>query len=109
MVFALNSIPGAPNLRGEIKEPLPKVRQQLIAQIEPQLRARQNQFSEINGQRWQQGILLWVKHGLMAAFSALGFAAIGRWAPNQPTLLRGYQKRREAAKLYARAKAKKFR
>jgi hypothetical protein len=110
MLFALQSIPGAPqNLGGELKDPLPKVRQQLIAQIEPQLKARQNQLNAINGQRWQKGILRWVKDGLMAAFSALGFAAIGRWAPTQPTLLGGYQKRREAAKFYPRAKAKKSR
>jgi hypothetical protein len=105
MLFALRSIPGAPsNLSGELSDPLSKVRQQLIAQIEPQLKARQNQLKDVNRQRWKQGILRWVKDGFIAAFSAFGFAAIGRMGPLKPTLLGGFQQRRQTAKLYADAK-----
>jgi len=104
LIFALQSIPGVPpSLDGQLKDPLPKVRQQLITQIEPQIKARQTQLAQINGERWQQGILRWVKEGLIAAFSALGFAAVGRLSPTKPTLLNGIQKRRASAKLYAEA------
>ena len=88
MLRALASIPGTPsNLSGTFKAPLPQVRRQLLNQIEPQLNARQTQFNALQGERWQQGILRWIKDALVALFSAIGLAAIGRSADDRPTLL----------------------
>jgi hypothetical protein len=109
MLFALGSLPGSPanvqtsQLRGSVDE----ARAQMIAQIEPQIKARRLQLQVLNAQRWKQGILAWLRQGFLAIFAAVGFAAIGRLGPTKPTLLVGLQNRRETAKLYAQAKAKK--
>ncbi len=91
LMYALSVIPGVPpNISGQLKEPLPKVRQGLIEQIEPQLKARQNQLEALNGERWQQSILGWIKEGLNAALCALAFGAIGRLGPGRPVLVSGF-------------------
>jgi hypothetical protein len=88
LLRALAKIPGSPaNLGGTLKEPVPQVRAQLILQLEPQVKARQNQLDALQGSLWQEGLLRWFKDGLVALFSAIGFAAIGRSAADRPTLL----------------------
>ena len=63
------------------------MRQQLIRQIEPQVNANLTQLTALQNQRWQQGLLRWFKDALVALFSAIGLAAIGRLAAERPTLL----------------------
>lgn len=88
LLGVIRSIPGAQNTgTGQFVDPLPKVKEQLITQIAPQIKARQQQLDDQVKELWQQGILRWIKQGLFASFSFLGFAAIGRPGPGQPTLL----------------------
>jgi hypothetical protein len=88
LIGALASLPGTPaNLGGSFKEPLAQVRDQLLNEIEPQLKAKQAQLTALQNQRWQQGLLRWFKDALVALFSAIGLAAIGRTAAERPTLL----------------------
>ena len=88
LLQALDSIPGsASNLGGSLKDPLPQVREQLIRQIEPQVNARVTQLVALQSSRWQEGFLRWFKDGLVALFSGLSFAAIGRFAVDRSSLL----------------------
>ena len=88
LLQALASIPGSPsNLSGSLKDPLHQVREQLIRQIEPQVSARQTQLGALQSSRLQEGFLRWFKDAVVAFFSAIGFAAIGRFAEDRPTLL----------------------
>lgn len=59
----------------------------MLNEIEPQLTAKQAQLTALQSQRWQQGLLRWFKDALVALFSAIGLAAIGRTAAERPTLL----------------------
>ena len=59
----------------------------MLNEIEPQLKAKQAQLTALQNQRWQQGLLRWFKDALVALFSAIGLAAIGRTAAERPTLL----------------------
>ncbi len=88
LIGALASIPGTPsNLGGTLQAPISQVRNQLLSQIEPQVNARQAQLKALQDERWQQGLLRWFKDALVALFSAIGFAALGRAAADRPTLL----------------------
>lgn len=87
LLQALAAIPGRPsNLGGALKEPLPQVREQLVRQIEPQVNARLTQLQAVQGSRWQEGFLRWFKDALVALFSAIGCAAIGRFSDGRRTL-----------------------
>jgi hypothetical protein len=85
---AISSIPGAPVITpGSLTVPLPQARQMLIQQIEPQLRLRSNQLKEEAERRWKGAMPRLFKDALVAIFSALSFAAIGRNTPDGPALL----------------------
>lgn len=104
LLYAISTIPGAPpNLSGTTKDPLPVVRQNLINEIEPQVKARQNELKDLNNKRWQLNIVLWVKGGLNAAFCALAFGAIGRLGPTQETLASGLLMPSESQRHWRRA------
>ena len=88
LMGAIQMIPGAPpNIGGTFQEPVPKVRQRLISQIEPQVRQQQEQLSQLSAEIRSNGLIALVKDGLVALLSALAFAAIGRSRPYLPTLL----------------------
>jgi hypothetical protein len=85
---AIASIPGAPVITpGSLTVPLPQARQMLIQQIEPQLRLRSNQLKAESATRWREAMPRMFKDAVVAIFSALSFAAIGRNTPDGPTLL----------------------
>ena len=91
LLGALSSLPGAPpNLGGSLREPLAVVRQRLIAEIEPQLRARETRINELGGRLWQEGLLRWIKDAAVALFSAYGFFAIGQGRPHPNRLFEAY-------------------
>lgn len=88
LLQALASIPGSPsNLGGSLKASLPQVREQLVRQIEPQVNARLTQLEALQSSRWQEGFLRWFKDGVVTLFSAISFAAIGRFAVGRSSLL----------------------
>ena len=88
LLAAINTIPGAPpNISGKFEEPVPKVRERLISQIEPQVRQQQEQLKQLSGEIRNGGQISLVKDGFVALFSAIAFAAIGRSKPYRPTLL----------------------
>ena len=90
LLAAMRSIPGAPpDLVGRFTDPLPKVRESLIRQVEPQVREREAQFETLKADIKRDSTIAIVKDGIVAFFSALGFAAIGRSRPERPTLLMG--------------------
>jgi len=88
LMGAIQMIPGAPpNIGGTFQEQVPKVRQRLISQIEPQVRQQQEQLRQVSAEIRSSGLIALVKDGLVALLSALAFAAIGRSRPYLPTLL----------------------
>ncbi|MFZ9753081.1 MAG: hypothetical protein ACO3B3_05970 [Cyanobium sp.] len=88
LLAAIQRIPGAPpNIGGRFEEPVPKVRERLIAQIEPQVRQRQAELKQLIGSIRSEGLTAQIKDGLVAFFSSLAFAAIGRSKPGRRTLL----------------------
>ncbi|QPN62779.1 hypothetical protein [Synechococcus sp. CBW1004] len=88
LLGAITTLPGAPpNLGGSLREPLGVVKQRLIAEIEPQLRARETRINELGRQRWKDGLVRWVKDAVVALFSAMGFFAIARSLKPQTNLL----------------------
>lgn len=85
---AIRSIPGAPpNISNRFDEPIPKVRDRLIGEIEPQLDRQKDQIRALTGQIRRDSTINLVKDGIVALLSALAFAALGRYKPNRPTLL----------------------
>lgn len=104
LIFAISSVPGAPpNLSGAPRDPLPEVKQKLISQIEPQIKARQNQMNAVNAARWQQAILGWVKQAFNAAFCAFAFGAIGRLGPTRESLVSGFLMPSQSQRQWKRA------
>jgi hypothetical protein len=88
LLNAIRIIPGAPpNISGRFDEPIPKVRERLISEIEPQVRQQQEQFKLVTGEIRRDSLINLIKDGFVASFSALVFAAIGRSKPYKPTLL----------------------
>jgi hypothetical protein len=88
LLAAIRRIPGAPpNIGGRLEEPVAKVRQRLISEIEPQVRQQKEQLKEVIGTIRRDSLIALVKDGVVALLSALAFAAIGRARPYRPTLL----------------------
>jgi hypothetical protein len=88
LLDAIRSIPGTPpNIGGRLEEPVEKVRDRLIRQIEPQVDKQKEQIRQVVGDIRRDSLISLVKDGIVALFSALAFAAIGRSKPNRPTLL----------------------
>jgi len=88
LLEAIRSIPGAPpNIGGRLEEPVAKVRERLISEIEPQVRQQKQQLKEVIGSIRRDSLIALVKDGVVALVSALAFAAIGRSKPYRPTLL----------------------
>lgn len=88
LLNAIRIIPGAPpNISGRFEEPVPKVRERLIGEIEPQVRQQKEQLKQVTGEIRRDSFINLVKDGFVALFSALAFGAIGRSKPNKPTLL----------------------
>ena len=61
--------------------------QRLLDALEPQLQAQHSRIEALQRQRWQDSLVRWLKDGLVALFAGLGFAAVGRFGPDRPTLL----------------------
>jgi hypothetical protein len=87
----IQSIPGAIenpanrlDARGDVAM---KVRDRLISELEPQVRESQLAFNLRSKAIWRDGVIAMVRDGLIALFSAIGFAAIARSKPYRPTLL----------------------
>jgi hypothetical protein len=88
LLNAIRIIPGAPpNVSGRFEEPVPKVRERLISEIEPQVRQQKEQLKLVTGEIRRDSFIKLIKDGFVALFSALAFAAIGRSKPYKPTLL----------------------
>jgi len=88
LLNAIRIIPGAPpNVSGRFEEPVPKVRERLISEIEPQVRQQKEQLKLVTGEIRRDSFIKLIKNGFVALFSALAFAAIGRSKPYKPTLL----------------------
>jgi hypothetical protein len=88
LLNAIRIIPGAPpNISGRFEEPVPKVRERLISEIEPQVRQQKEQLKLVTGEIRRDSFINLIKDGFVALFSALAFAAIGRSKPNKPTFL----------------------
>ncbi len=88
LLGAIRSIPGTPpNSDGRLEEPVEKVRDPLIRQIEPRVEKQKDQIRQVVGDIGRDSLISLVKGGIVALFSALAFAAIGRSKPNRPTLL----------------------
>ena len=79
LLNAIRMIPGAPpNISGRFEEPVPKVRERLISEIEPQVRQQKEQLKQVTGEIRRDSFISLIKDGFVALFSALAFAAIGR-------------------------------
>jgi hypothetical protein len=88
LLNAIRIIPGAPpNISGRFEEPVPKVRERLIGEIEPQVRQQKEQLKQVTGEIRRDSFINLIKDGFVALFSALAFAAIGRSKPYKPTFL----------------------
>jgi hypothetical protein len=88
LLNAIRIIPGAPpNISGRFEEPVPKVRERLISEIEPQVRQQKEQLKQVTGEIRRDSFINLIKDGFVSLFSALAFAAIGRSKPNKPTFL----------------------
>lgn len=88
---AIRSIPGAPpNISNRFDEPVRKVRDRLIAEIEPQLDKQKDQIRGVTGEIRRDSVISLVKDAIVALFSALAFAALGRSKSNRPTLLQKF-------------------
>jgi hypothetical protein len=88
MKRAIIRLPGAPaSLPGRITRPLNEVRTEILAQLRPQISRLEVRLSELRSARLQSGLLGWFIEGTVAFFYAVCFAAIGQWAPQDPTLL----------------------
>jgi hypothetical protein len=88
---AIRSIPGAPpNISNRFDEPVRKVRDRLIAEIEPQLDKQKDQIRGVTGEIRRDSVINLVKDAIVALFSALAFAALGRSKSNRPTLLQKF-------------------
>jgi hypothetical protein len=88
LLAALRAIPGAPpNISGRFEEPVAKVRDRLISEIEPQVLKQKEQLKLVTGEIRRDSFINLIKDGFVALFSALAFAAIGRSKPYKPTLL----------------------
>jgi len=88
LLNAIRILPGAPpNIGGRFDEPVPKVRERLISEIEPQLLKQKEQLNQVTGEIRRDSFMNLIKDGFVALFSALAFAAIGRSKPYKPTLL----------------------
>ncbi|MFM7639981.1 MAG: hypothetical protein ACKO45_00250 [Cyanobium sp.] len=88
LLEAIRRIPGAPpNISGRFDEPVPKVRERLISQIEPQVRQQKGQLKEVIDTIRRDSLIALVKDGVVALLSALAFAAIGRSSPYRPALM----------------------
>jgi hypothetical protein len=88
LMEAIRSIPGAPpNIGGRFEEPVPKVRERLISEIEPQVRQQREQLKEVIGTIRRDSLINLVKDGVVSLLSALAFAAVGRSKPHRSTLL----------------------
>lgn len=88
LLEAIRRIPGAPpNIGGRLEEPVPKVRERLISEIEPQVRQQKEQLKEVIGTIRRDSLINLVKDGVVALLSALAFAAVGRSKPYRSTLL----------------------
>jgi len=88
LLEAIRLIPGAPpNIGGRFDEPVPKVRERLISEIEPQVRQQKGQLKEVIDTIRRDSLIALVKDGVVALLSALAFAAIGRSRPYRRTLL----------------------
>jgi hypothetical protein len=85
---AIRLLPGAPpNIGGRLEEPAPKVRERLIAEIEPQVLQQKEQLKQVIGEIRRDSIFNLVKDGFVAMLSSLAFAAIGRSNPYRSSLL----------------------
>ena len=85
---AITSIPGiSPDLRIPARQPFDTLKASLINQFKPQVAARERQVRVLQQQRWQQGIINWIKDGIVSFFAGIGFAAVGRTGPDRPALL----------------------
>jgi hypothetical protein len=88
LLNAIRIIPGAPpNISGRFEEPVPKVRERLISEIEPQVRRQKEQLKQVTREIRRDSIINLIKDGFVALLSALAFAAIGRSKPHMPTFL----------------------
>lgn len=88
LLSAMRTIPGAPpNLSGRFDEPYEVVRQQLIRQMEPEIRSREAQLSLSIQAIRRNGLVGLFKDGAIGLLTSIAFAAIGRSRPYRPTLL----------------------
>jgi len=88
LLAALRAIPGAPpNISGRFEEPVAKVRDRLISEIEPQVLKQNVQLNQVIDDIRRDSLISLFKDGIVSLFSALAFAAIGRPDPYQPTLI----------------------
>jgi hypothetical protein len=91
LLNAIRIIPGAPpNISGRFEEPVPKIRERLISEIEPQVDQQKEQLNQVTGEIRRDSFINLIKDGFVALFSALAFAAIGRSKPYKPTLLQSF-------------------
>ena len=91
LLEAIRLIPGAPpNIGARLEEPVQIVRERLISEIEPQVRQQQNQVKGVVGEIRGDSQIKLFKDGIVALFSALAFAAIGRSKPYKQTILQKF-------------------
>jgi hypothetical protein len=88
LLEAIRRIPGAPpNIGGRFEEPVSKVRERLIRELEPQVLQQKQQLNQVIAQIRRDSRISLVRDAIVALFSALAFAAIGRTKAHKPTLL----------------------
>jgi len=88
LLGAIRTIPGAPpNINARLGEPYRAVRERLIGELEPQVRQREKLLKSAIGDTRNRGLKRQINEGLVALFTALAFAAVGRSGPYRPTLL----------------------
>jgi hypothetical protein len=88
LLNAIRIIPGAPpNIGGRFDEPVPKVRERLISEIEPQVQQQKDQLKPLTEQIRRDGLISLAKDGIVGLVSSIAFAAIGRAKPSRSTLL----------------------
>lgn len=84
---AVSQIPGAPPNLGQIKIPLPQVKQRISDRLSGQIKKLENEADERNASRWQGNLLGWARSCLLSLFYGIGFAAIAHFPKSRNSLL----------------------
>lgn len=74
---AISTIPGAPDISNvQITSPIPQVREQIAAQVQPQIAKLANDLDAKYHEFFQKGMMEWLRDGLVCFFYGYAFRAL---------------------------------